>query len=277
MIDAHALMNRISEGVEPMIMGSMIPIYKDVEDGVDFDRTGILFRIGSEHFILTAAHHLSEYQAGEVWVYADVSPRTSAPIPLVRSTFYGTEVDDELPDRDIAAIHLDQDAVDQFSPHRRFLTLADCDSLIDPKPALYLVAGIPFDTYQIQPVATGKAAFYYGFIEPSPTLDNFHPHVHLALARSGYGLESAEDEFVPAEIPEFHGMSGCGIWRVASFDAIRHPDLWNPAMARLVAIQNRAQSNNHTVGTWFKHVIDRIVADVPGARSATELVHPAGY
>jgi hypothetical protein len=270
-------MLRIAEGTEPTVMSSMVPIYRDTHDSFDLDRTGVLFRIGSERFVITAAHGIAEYQKKGTWLYVDSSHRTHVPIPLVRSMFYWTEVDDNRPDRDIAVIHLDHESADEFYPQRRFLTLADCDRLIDPKPGVYMVTGIPWDTYQITTVAKGMALSFMGFVEPNPEMANFHPQIHLALALDGYGVQLRDADIVPAAIPEFDGMSGCGIWRVASTAAMQDPDSWNPSMVRLVAIQNRTQLDAHTVGTWFKHVLDLITSELPHLKPATEIQHTVGY
>ena len=173
-------------------------------------------------------------------LYADVSQHMFASIPLVQSMFYGTEVDDQCPDPDIVAIHLNQEAVDQFYPQRRFLTLAECDQHIDQRPALYMVAGFPWDLYQMKPVAHGPAMFFFGNIEPDPKTENFDPCLSSRVVSDGYGLRAIDTEFVPDEIPPFNGMSGCGIWRVAP-STMRDPNCWNPSMVRLVAIQNRTR------------------------------------
>ena len=276
--DAHGLCTRIADEAGAAIMTSTVPIYRDADSevGLDFDRTGLVFRIGSEHFLLTAAHHLEQLIKEKTWLYADVSQRMPLPIPLTQSKFYYTEVDDEFPDRDIAAIHLDRDAVEQVYAQRRFLTLADCDLLIDPRSALYMVAGFPSDTYQMTPVADGPAMFFIGHIEKNPTTDNFDPHVHFALSVDGYGLRATEREFVADAIPEFDGMSGCGIWRVAPI-TMKTPDVWEPSNVRLVAIQNRAQPDSHTMGTWLKYIVDRIVDELPELKPATEIEYKSGY
>jgi hypothetical protein len=276
--NAHRLFTRIAREAGAAILTSTVPIYRDAEGEIpiEFDRTGVLLRICSEHFLLTASHNVEQFLHDETMLYVDVSQRTQLPIPLVNSRFYGTEVDDEFPDRDLVAIHLDQDAVDQFYPQRRFLTLADCDRLIDPRPALYLDAGFPSDTYQMSPVAGGPAMFFFGNIESSPTTANFDSRIHLALSVDGYGLRATETEFVADAIPEFHGMSGCGIWRVAP-STMREPDFWEHAKVRLVAIQNRTQPDSHTIGTWLKCVVDRILDDLPYLKPATEIQYQPGY
>lgn len=276
--DAHRLFTRIAREAGAALLTSTVPIYRDAEGEIpiDFDRTGVLLRIGSEHFLLTASHSVEQFLHDETMLYVDVSQRYPAPIPLVSSRFYGTEVDDQFPDRDLVAIHLDQDAVDQFYPQRRFLTLADCDLLVDPRPALYLDAGFPLDTYQMTPVAGGPAMFFFGNIEANPTTVNFDPQVHLALSVDGYGLRATESEFVADAIPEFYGMSGCGIWRVAP-SSMRDADSWESSKVRLVAIQNRTQHGSHTIGTWLRHVVDRILDDLPHLRPATHIRYEPGY
>lgn len=285
--NAHKLFSRIAREAGVAILTSSVPIYRDVENepGLDFDRTGLLFRIGAEHFILTASHGVKQFLKDKTMLYADVSQRMSAPIPLVDSKFYGTEVDDHFPDRDIVAIHLDYDAVQQFYPipHRRFLTLAECDQLLDPRPALYMVAGFPWDLYQMKPVAHGPAMFFFGSTQPDPRTENFDPRLHFALSvdeHGEYGLRGTETNFVREEIPPFFGMSGCGIWRVAS-STMRDPDCWDASMVRLVAIQNRIQDagrrGRYTIGTWVRYVVDRIVDELPNLRPATLIAYKPGY
>jgi len=172
------------------------------------------------------------------------------PIPLTASKFYYTEANDQTSDRDIAAIHLDKEAVEEFYPQRRFLTSADCDLLLDPKPGLYMVAGFPDALYEMVPIARGTAMFFMGAVDPNPPSVVFDPSVHLWLSLEGAGRRATDTEFVAEAIPEFPGMSGCGIWRIAS-GALSDPDSWNPSMVRLVAIQNRTGHASHTLGTWI--------------------------
>lgn len=276
--NSYRLIGQIAAEAGPLIMASTVPIYQDVEgeNPIDFDRTGLLFRIGSESFVLSASHGIEQCLEEKTMLYVDVSRRTQAPILLADCQFYGTEVGDGFPDRDIVAIHLSQNAVDQFYPQRRFLTLADCDRTIDPTRGLYLIAGFPSDTYQINPVAEGKTMFYFGDVEANPTTMNFDPLVHLALTVAGYGVRATENGFVADAIPEFHGMSGCGIWRVASHETTDAKS-WDSSKVRLVAIQNRTQADSHTIGTWIKHLVERVIDDFPHLRPATEIAYQPGY
>jgi hypothetical protein len=58
---------------------------------------------------------------------------------------------------------------------------------------------------------------------------------------------------------------------------MRDPDAWNPSMVRLVAIQNRTQHGSHTIGTWLRYMVDRIVHDMPHLKPATEIQYQPGY
>lgn len=273
---AHKFFNRVAREAGTRILESTVPIYHVSNDSIAFDRSGLLFRIGAESFVLTAAHHIRGYIERAEPLCVDVSQKTEMPIPLIASKFYYTEANDQTSDRDIAAIHLDREAVEEFYPQRRFLTLADCDLLIDPKPGLYMVAGFPEALYEMIPIARGTAMFFMGAVEPSPPSVVFDPSVHLSLSLEGPGRRATDTEFVDEAIPAFPGMSGCGIWRIAS-GTMSDPDSWNPSMVRLVAIQNRTGHGSHTIGTWIKHVVDRIIADCPNLKAATDIIYPTGY
>lgn len=272
----HQLIKQIADWAAGAILISTVPIYCDDDSdwGLDLHRTGVLIRLGPERFILTASHHISRYLQDGTLLYTDISQHTGLPIPLDDCRFYGTEVDDASPDRDVAVIHLDPDAVSQFYPQRNFLSLADCGLSVKPAPALYLVAGYPWDWYQMTPVAGGPAMLYFGNMETRSRMKNVDPGLHLVLSIDGEWRRATDFEFVSDRAQEFQGMSGCGIWRVAPSTMV-NPDSWDPSMVRLAAIQNRCQSD--LIGTWVKHAVDRIIADVPSLKSAIEIEYPPGY
>jgi hypothetical protein len=71
-------------------------------------------------------------------------------------------------------------------------------------------------------------------------------------------------------------MSGCGIWRVAT-STMRDLDQWDSSKVRLVAIQNRTEPDSHTMGTWLRYAVDRIVVELPNLKPATEILYKLGY
>jgi hypothetical protein len=139
-----------------------------------------------------------------------------------------------------------------------------------------MVVGFPSDSFKVRPVEEGPAMFFLGNIEMNPTAENFDPRYHLALAVDEHGLELTDAGTVDVDIPLFNGMSGCSIWRVAPI-TMTDPDSWDPSMVRLVAIQNRADPGNHTTGTWFRYVVDRIIDSYPHLKPATEIQYKPGY
>jgi hypothetical protein len=273
---AHVLFRRVADEAGTAILDSTVPIYCVSNGCVHFNRTGLLFRIGSEHFVITAAHSLKQYLEEEVPLCVDLSRETELPIPLLSSKFYYTEAENQAGGRDIAAIHLDSESVGQFYPQRRFLTIAQCDLDLEAKAGLYMAAGYPDALYEMTPLVRGAAMFFIGTSEPTPQSSVFDPRVHLALSLDGAGLRATDSGIIDDAVPRFPGMSGCGIWRVAPA-GLGDPAVWNPSMVRLAAIQNRTKHGGHTIGTWIKHVVDRIVADCPHLAPAVSIAYPPGY
>src|SRR5262249_12615067 len=188
----------------------------------------------------------------------------TAPAFLVQSIIHGI---DEL-DVDVAVAKLDEETVSNILTSHRFLRLLDIELQERQDDALYLVLGYPAKWPTQAAVSSLKpmaflGAKYTGELNPQLTLD---PGIHLLLGYEQDGLSLLHRQ--PAILPEVHGMSGGGIWRVADWTCDRLTD-WNGGNCKLVAIQHSwNRTRRYIKATWIRHALSLIWHHYPALRAA---------
>jgi len=132
----------------PEIEAATVPIGGVQEEQFVHDRTGVLYRVGDQHFVLTASHAPSKNRddldlraiiENNVPLYVSVNNTNVRPIPLIEARFYGSEVDG----RAVAAIRIPDDATTQLSCHKRFVLHNEIALNDDERSGYYVVAGFP--------------------------------------------------------------------------------------------------------------------------------------
>src|SRR5262245_49090124 len=101
----------------PRIEKATVPILGVQENHIRHDRTGVLYRIGDHHFILTAAHDLRQIVQANIPLYVSMNAKDCEPIPLPGAKIHSTEVDG----RDVSAIWLPPDLAQEIARHKDFL------------------------------------------------------------------------------------------------------------------------------------------------------------
>jgi hypothetical protein len=104
----------------PRIEKATVPILGVQNDRISHDRTGILYRIGGHHFVLTASHKLRQIVGNTIPLYLSLNTLGAEPLPLADARFHSTEEDG----RDVAAIWLPlevaQERLPKLAGNRRF-------------------------------------------------------------------------------------------------------------------------------------------------------------
>lgn len=74
----------------PRIDRATVPIIAAHNDKIVHDRSGVLYRIGSHHFVLTAAHDLREIVQQNIGLYVSVNHPKVMPLPLEQFHFHSS-------------------------------------------------------------------------------------------------------------------------------------------------------------------------------------------
>ena len=240
---------------------------------IKHNRTGVLYRIGEYHFILTAAHGLREVIKNNIPLYVTTNTPGIAPIPIVRGIFHGTEVDG----RDFTAIRLASDEAKQIG-FERFVMHNSVAVNIEEKCGWYMLAGYPreWSFRVLTPTNVCSDMLFYLCVPFTGThlaKSSYDSSVHLSLSIDQQAIEVATKE--SEELPGLHGISGCGIWRVAWSDA--ELQRVSPACLVLVGIQHSWNSRRKYIdATRMEHVLDRILYDYPELRPPMSLHYRRG-
>lgn len=263
---------RLKTECVPRIEKVTVPFY-GIQDGqLKRDRTGVLYRIGGHHFILTAAHDLRGIVENNIPLYIDRTDSSTLPIPIVGAVFHTTEEKG----RDVAAIKLPDDVVEQLGPNKEFLTQGDIRLTDKDANSLYLVFGYPEDWFGVaaqSAVVSNPLVYacrpYEGETDPNAYC---HPDVHIVLEFVQTAV-SVPDEG-SHELPDLHGVSGCGIWRVAEWSKEGFQRS-RPDQVCLVALQHSwYRQRKYIKGTWLGHALALIQDNYPDVSAPMSLVYP---
>lgn len=261
-----------TEGL-PQIERATVALMGVQDDEIRHDRTGVLYRCADYYFILTAAHNLHGIVKHQIPLYVSLNAENQLPVPLNDAIFCGTEEDC----RDVAAVRLSKASADEISRHKTFLAhdhirLDGCTG-----DALYAFVGFPmaWSPQLIGGTTVHSSPLRYlcrPYQGSRNSTTDYDPQVHFLLEFSRDAIEVADH--VASRLPEPHGISGCGIWRLCEWSA-RGLDSFSPSAATLVAIQHTwFATSNYIQTTQIAVVLGRILAEYPELRSAMSLAYP---
>jgi len=258
----------------PHIERFTIPFYVVQDEQVKLNRTGVLYRIADHHFILTASHGLGGIVGQNIPLYILPADAGAVPLPLMGATFHWTEEDNG---RDVAAIKLSPDCVKKLQPANAFLTHGRIDQC-DDGCGLYLVFGYPMEwSGLVGPEKLVSRPLVYATRRYESELSPeayYDANVHIVLEFNQETVDALGGG--RSLLPSIKGVSGSGIWRVASWNAGSVAD-WSPKQLRLVALQNRKITHgnrSYIQGTWVKYALGLILDNYPDLRRAMNLVYP---
>ncbi|MCG3130815.1 MAG: hypothetical protein FLDDKLPJ_01588 [Phycisphaerae bacterium] len=276
-----AFIKKIETECLPGIERHTVGIWTVQDDQVRHDRSGVLYAIADRHFILTASHvgddgrTFADAINAQIPLYVSRGELDSLPVPLCgpECWFRGTEASKRSA-RDICAIELDLETVEHLKATKAFLR-HDRVGHNDDGQGWYMIVGYPraWTTGCPTGVAEKPLAYFSTPYEGSFQVDSiFDPNVHVALNFTQDGVEIKSGTGV--RLPRIHGVSGCGIWRIADPKSSALGG-WSPKQVRLVAIQHSWNKERRFVlGTWIKYVTGRILDEHPDLNRSMNLVYP---
>jgi len=264
---------RLKEDCVPRIERATVPLYQIPNADIHLDRTGVLYKVAGHHFILTASHHLQSMVEDNTPLYVDSTDGSSLPIPLAGAMFHGTEEHG----RDVAAVKLPPDVAAKLLPQNEFLTHSEVRLTDEKADSLYLVFGYPekWSGVATQSSVCSRPLLYVcrpykGQCNPTAFFDP-KVNVILAVEQNAYNIIEETTEV----LPPLHGVSGCGIWRVADWSA-EELLRWRPEHTCLVALQHHWDPKRDYIrGTWLGYALALIKDNYPDVSAAMDLVYAA--
>jgi hypothetical protein len=276
---------RFVEQCQPVIAQHTVCIYvwEEKSNSLKVLGTGVLLRVASKQFLLSAAHVLDHGFIHRMPLVAQpsrdpegaiglkfVGCRSSIPPTGMRLNDPDLRDDDPL---DFGIAELTPETADKLTSRHRFLTLSDLDeSPPSETDGLFVVFGYPQalaspGTGDVQIENWPLPYMTFPFRGQPETRD------HNKDILMGYYRQGSDGFGATVEVPRPHGLSGCGIWRVAK-KPIDPGDL-SVEDIRFVGIQHRWRpDSNYIVGTSIRHVRPMLLGAYPDLRPALEMWRP---
>ncbi len=248
------------DAVKPYVDRYTVPIWA-VHGNKRFQLgTGITFAVADEHFLVTARHVSDRVKNRGCQLYiSDNSPEGS------KAFLLDGEVHMALNDGyDVSLIVLSPKQASQLA-HFSFLRLSDIDFGQEPlEMGIYYVSGYPGEWNEVPKEGgelTPEGIFYSTHLEPPSTdydsLQDYRRDVHILLVYS----EGA---------PDWHGISGCGIWRAWQPEKKKYPP--ELEQVKLVAVETCFYEKSKLIrGTRWAVVLELLIKTCPYLRRPIEV------
>jgi hypothetical protein len=271
-----AFFQRIHREILPRITRATVPFYVVQNDRIVRDRSGVLLRVGDEHFLLTASHYLKAKVQNSTYLYAGWCEETAIPVPLADAIFHTSEEES----RDLAVVKLSSESATQLMSSSTPITLLDVARQCSDEKAYYVVCGYPQEWLRVMPDRIESAplnylcATYRG--DPLPT-DTFmyDARVHLLLdfTRDAYHIQSSQPATLPAK-EGIVGISGCGVWRIVG-ESSHEIKNWKPEDVKLVGIEHRYwQKQGAVAATKVQFLMAFLAESFPQVVPGMNIIYP---
>lgn len=287
---AAAFYERMKSEVIPWIERSTIPFFhlrKDPltnEHGIiGKDRTGVLLRIGTDHFVLTASHGIREAIEAETHLFMSWDDDEHCCIPLAGDRIATTDESTV----DVAVIKLSDATNVRLLKRHTPISLLDIAKPSFDADGLFLIVGYPRAGTEFvaqNPLDAPRpplleALKYMGVRSKSRWTGagvTYSPRTHLVIGmpQDSYRAASSRGELLP-DHEGIQGISGCGIWLVADRRKRKSLDSIDVSDCKLIAIEHTYdQDAGLVVGTWIGLALMLIAHRFPESRAALRLVYP---
>ena len=245
------------------------------DDEIRHDRTGVLYEIAGQHFILTAAHDMRGIVSHNIPLYVAVNAPDVLPLPLADARFHSTEEDD----RDVSAIWLPPDLAAEISKHKDFLHHNQINLATAESKGPFIFFGYPMDwsanLISENTLLSTALAFaghpYDGDRHPTA---NYKPDVHILLQFSRDAIRTRDGK--QDRLPHPKGISGCGIWQVGDINyETKSLHARSADTVTLIGIQHRwFPDHSYIQGTHIRHVLGLVLSNYPELERSMSIVYP---
>ncbi len=291
--DGDAFISVVQKQTVPRIEQSTVPFFhlrknpqtNEYENGViDKDRSGVLLKIGDDHFLLTAAHNIPDMVRDKIFLCMSWDEDEHAPIPITTDQI---AVSDERT-LDVAAIKLLPETAEKLLRRHTPLSLADLAIDCRSSDGLFLIVGYP---------RAGTEFFEQKWNDPYPheikteslkcickrMLDGwkhdklqYSPEMHIVVGMSASSVSGTSGQ--PEVLPDhggIQGISGCGIWFIADRNRKLPLSAFGVSDCKLVAIEHSYdEAAGRVAGTWIDVALAFLSLNFPETRPAMKLIYP---
>ncbi|HUT88449.1 MAG TPA: hypothetical protein VMY37_03040 [Thermoguttaceae bacterium] len=269
---AQGLIKEFAEHCAAAADNVTVRLFGVQDNEVKRDRTGVLYRVADQHFILTAGHDLQGIVEHDIPLFLLPTWAEQEPIHLIDCQFHGTETHG----RDVAAIRLTDRVFRSLPPPLEFLGHNSVDLNTDQGNGPFVIFGYPMqwpDRHDEGIHHTKAMVFvaqpYTGERHPDAFYD---PKVNVILGfdRNSVDLGTQTD----FTLPHPRGISGCGIWRSADWRELPRKS-WADEKPRLVGLQHHYfRDSKYVQGTWIAYALELIVDSYPELGNSMNLIYP---
>jgi hypothetical protein len=262
----------INETCLPKIDRVSVPILGIQDDEIKHDRSGVLYQIADEHFVLTAAHNLHQTVEAQIPLYLLMNKPSILPIPL-KAKFYSTEEDG----RDISVIWLPPDTACEVAKHKEFLSHDQIDLNGAESRGPFVFFGYPMDWSGLKvskEYLASQALAFVTFPHDGPLLDStyYDQKIHMVLNFTDSAINAIQGDI--NILPKLNGISGCGIWQVGDL-CDKEVKARDEDSITLVGIQHGWSSGlNYIMATKICFAMSLIAGEFPETKAAMKIIYP---
>lgn len=289
--EADEFISTVHNEIVPWVEKRTIPFFhleKDVqtnkhEDGIIAkDRTGVFIRIAEKHYILTAAHHITDLIANEMFLYVSLDEENNLPIPITKDEI---AISDEST-LDIAAIRLLDDTANKLLQRHTPLSLPEIPADCRESDGFYLIVGYPragaefsvekwnaphsIKTESLKFISTRRLN------EWKHDKLQYSSDMHIVVEMSEKAVSGTTDK--KENLPDhkgIEGISGCGIWFIADRKKSKPLSEYGISDCKLVAIEHSYDDTaSRVAGTWIDLALAFLALNFPETREPMKLVYP---
>jgi len=263
--------SRAAEESAAWILARTVALYAQTEGGNPvLEGTGLLLKIADVAFLVSAAHVFAGIIKDRRAMLMGLGPS----VRLGNLRGLRVEVSRDQHDVDIAFARLPEDTAAEIAKHKEFLRLDQIDlDHAPPLPGWYCVLGFPREHTAINAadrvVKLDPYCLHTSLYEGDLRHESFTIGTSIALSFAPHGLSNTAGESV--RVPIMGGISGCGIWCVASSSDVIKNDTWSPEMIRLAGIEHGVVGKRMIKGTLTFHLLIAIRRRYPELRPAIML------
>jgi hypothetical protein len=262
----------INEGCLRRVDRASVPLLGVQDEKIVHDRTGVLYRAGGHHFILSASHSLQKIVEHNIPLYVSMNRPGVMPIGLGPAKFSSTE---EI-GRDVSAIWLPPEIANEIAKYKDFLPhrQIDLEGADSRGPFAFFGYPMAWSGHVIQDYIVSEGLVFLGF--PHTGLRHkealYDPKLHMVMGFERDAINELKGGI--DRLPRLKGISGCGIWQVGDIEDKK-------AVARstetvtLVGIQHTWYPDlNYVQGTKIRHALAFIQQNFPEVSPAMSIVYP---
>lgn len=263
--DLKHVINRLRARARPRVLAHTIAIYVAYEDGAPKGHgSGVLLKIADTAFVLSCKHVLEEAAKKGAVLYT-VGEEGSVLVPLV-GVRYGW-VDNN--DIDLGFAQLPPDTAARLPSNKQFLRIDDLWLRPADPSALYLVVGYPVALTTPDHASKHIDSIPISFLSPLHTKETDRHVDGVTIALQFDANETGNADWERSRIPDLHGISGCGIWRLADLTKPPPRD-WSPNDIKLIGIEHTWYKTS-IVGSLVRELLAILSSEFPDLRPSIDL------